>query len=47
MRVGVGRGVVGVVMVNERAFEIPAELETFTVAEPGNAVSTGVIAALS
>lgn len=47
MRVGGGSGVVGVDMVNDTAFEVPTEFDTFTIAEPGNAVSTGVTAAVS
>lgn len=44
---GVGSAAVGVTMVNALEFEVPLELDTVTAAEPANAVSDGVIAAVS
>jgi hypothetical protein len=46
-RVGVGRFIVGVEMVNGSEFDAPAELETETAAATFEAVSEGKIAALS
>jgi hypothetical protein len=46
-RVGVGRFVVGVEMVNCSEFDVPAELDTETVAVAFEAVSEGKIAAVS
>lgn len=47
LSMGVGSGAVGVVIVNGRLPEAPIELEIVTAAVPGNAVSIGVIAAVS
>ena len=44
---GAASGVLGVVMVNGRFFEVPIELDTETAAVPENAVSAGKIAAVS
>jgi hypothetical protein len=45
--VGATSGAVGVTIVNGWELEVPTELETVTAAEPGKAVSDGVIAAVS
>jgi len=45
--VGVTSAVVGVTIVKGCEFEVPIELDTVTPAEPGKAVSDGVIAAVS